>query len=125
MVPCYEKSQKACIFTKDIQRYWVEPKVLNTNQHDTKSNPASLVVTLGSKESPHCWSAFLDPSYTPASCITDEMDPVVPDGLRAPLSAHTFQLGQAETSLQMLNWLAVKSICLLNNMVNSTTCSTQ
>lgn len=93
---------------------------INMTQNQT------LLVTLGKQRvSSHCWSAFLDLSYTPASCITDEMDPVVPDGLRAPLSAHTFQLHQAETSLHRLHWLAVKSICLLNNMVNSTTCSTQ
>lgn len=76
--------------------------------------------------SSHYWSVFLDLSYTLASCIIDEMDPVVPDGLRAPLSAHTFQVHQkGETWLHRLHWLAVKSICVLNNMVNSTTCSTQ
>lgn len=44
--------------------------------------------------SSHYWSVFLDLSYTLASCIIDEMDPVVPDRLRAPLSAHTFQVHQ-------------------------------
>lgn len=32
----YEKSQNGYSATKEIQRYWIKPKVLNTDQHHTK-----------------------------------------------------------------------------------------